>query len=1056
MCVKRICLVFVPVILVVLLPGWAVGGVDPSLEWKTISTEHFDVHYHVGAEWTARQVADIVEEIHPHVTGLYKYDPGRVNFIVKDTDDYANGAAFYYDNKIEIWATNLEFGFRGTTEWLRNVVTHEYIHMVSIQAAMKMPFRIPAVYFQMIGFEDEKRPDVLTGYPNNITSYPFVGAVVPPWFAEGVSQYQTPNLRTDCWDTHRDMILRAAILEDKMLSYDEMGFLGHRSLGNEQVYDHGYGLVRYIAQTYGPESIERITRELGAFERFTVDGALKKVTGKDGRELYSDWQDYLRARYRKQVQRVRENPREGWVLSDHGYMSLYPSFSPDGKRVAFLSNKGSDYSGTSLYVIDRDGGGLKRIKAAVSSRGVFSPDGKKLLYARHRKVNVYDARVSDIHVYDFETKKENRLTKKLRAAEPSYSPDGRHIVCVVNADGTHHLVTMDAGGENVKTLYKGEKGTQFYGPVYSPRGDRIMFGIFRRGTREIAVIDTDGRNFEYLVKTQNDERDARWLPGGDGIVFTSDRTGIFNVYTMRLADRRFEQLTNVIGGAFAPDVSPTDGSLVYSGYNGDGYHIALVDPTAGVVAEMDEAAHNERETIDSDDCVELKNPRSRAQAASGRPAAPASTPASATAATASAFGAEESLPASGANPTEPEAARDYKSTYTHFQVFPRVVIYDGTPRLGAFIASSEILGKQDFFAGASYGTNGEFDAFVDMDFRYLLPVVYMEFIAMREITDDNLSDGPFEFEIPDDQGVPHLFVFDALDLEVRYDLWAADIGLRLEFEDPYSLTNRNDFSLWFSHSEYRVHIGVTGVGSGGRSELTPLAWRYFIGNDIHARWRYKAVKRAVDSDINPRGGREFKIEYMRGFDELFTSGVFEYGFNPLLDKNDFNQYTVDWIEYIALPKWRHSLRLRAYGSFIDTKVDDFFYVYLGGLDGIRGYTYYTIGGRKGVIGSAAYRFPIWRRINKQLLHLTFKDVYGSVFYEVANAWKHNFEIDDFKRSAGFELRFNLGSFYSYPTTVSFASAYSMDEVVFFNPNFSREPVLHDKKWRHYLTVGFTF
>ena len=74
---------------------------NPSLEWKTLETEHFNVHYHEGAEWTAEQVASIAEEIRPYINGFYRHDPGRVNFIIKDTEDYANGAAYYYDNKVE-------------------------------------------------------------------------------------------------------------------------------------------------------------------------------------------------------------------------------------------------------------------------------------------------------------------------------------------------------------------------------------------------------------------------------------------------------------------------------------------------------------------------------------------------------------------------------------------------------------------------------------------------------------------------------------------------------------------------------------------------------------------------------------------------------------------------------------------------------------------------------------------------------------------------------------------------------------------------------------------
>jgi hypothetical protein len=164
----------------------AVAAVDPGLEWKTISTEHFDVHFHAGEEWTGAEAARIAEEIYPAITGLYAYEPKRCHLVILDTEDYANGAAFFYDNKVEIWATNLEFHLRGTTQWLRNVITHEFTHIVSIQAAMKMPLRIPAVYFQAIDFESEKRPDVINGYPDVIVSYPITGTVVPAWWAEGV------------------------------------------------------------------------------------------------------------------------------------------------------------------------------------------------------------------------------------------------------------------------------------------------------------------------------------------------------------------------------------------------------------------------------------------------------------------------------------------------------------------------------------------------------------------------------------------------------------------------------------------------------------------------------------------------------------------------------------------------------------------------------------------------------------------------------------------------------------------------------------------------------
>jgi Tol biopolymer transport system component len=1039
---KRLAVGFI-VVALSLLPRAGLGaGVDPSLKWKTITTEHFRVHYHQGEQWTAQQVAQIAEEVYPHITGLYHYEPGIVDFIVKDNEDFANGAAYYYDNKVELWATNLEFGLRGTTEWLRNVVTHEYTHIVSIGAAMKMPRRIPAIYFQAITFEDEKRPDVLTGYPNGIVSYPYVGVIMPPWFAEGVAQYQSPTKQTDCWDTHRDMILRAAILDDKMLTYDEMGYFGHGSLGNEQVYDHGYGLVRYIELTYGPDAIRRITNELSDFNRMSIDGALKKVTGKTGEQLYEGWKVYLEARYEEQLKQVRANPREGWILAGDGNVTISPSFSPDGKRVAFLSNKGSVYARTSLYLIDRDGKNLKKLQPDVTSKPTFSPDGKKIVYARHRRANLYNAMLSDIHVYDLERGKEKRITHKLRASQPSYSPDGQRIVCVLNADGTHRLAVMGTDGENMRVIYEREKGTQFYNPQFSPDGDRILFGIFEGQTRHIAVIDTDGGNFRYLVRSQNDERDARWLADGGAIVFSSDRTGIFDVYELDLATRRYEQLTNVTGGAFSPDLSATDGSLVYAGYNGDGYHVSLIDGRDKPVAELDENAYEERTMGELDDCAELNGwhgvdygPGPEVEREDEEPGVVSMENA-------------ERLDTDTAEPTADTGGtsfqtKDYEWTYSDLQIFPRVVIWDGTPRFGAFIGGSEILDKQFFFAGGSYGTDGRFDAFISFELRHLFPVLYMEFIRMREKTSDYVV-------LDNDPD------FDALNMsEVRYDLWAADLGLRFEFQDPFNPTHNNDFATWFSHGEYRVHIDWAGVRDGVEFPQNAVAWKYYVGNDVYARWRFKSVKRAPDAGINPRGGRAVTLQYMHAWDELFVNGEFEYGLRPDFTKFDFNQYTLDWREYQALPWFRHTLQLRAYASLIDRPVDDFFWVYMGGMDGIRGYTYYSVGGRQGALLNATYRFPIVRDLGKQISWLTFRDIYGGVFFEAGKTWESHFRFNFLKRSVGAELRMLLGSYYSYPTAIQFVAARSLDRSVYFVPQFE-QATIHEPQWRYYLQIGFTF
>ena len=69
----------------------------PELEWFTFETEHFNIHYHDGTERSAREAATVAEIIFPKITQFYDFVPeDKTDIILKDADDYSNGAAYYY------------------------------------------------------------------------------------------------------------------------------------------------------------------------------------------------------------------------------------------------------------------------------------------------------------------------------------------------------------------------------------------------------------------------------------------------------------------------------------------------------------------------------------------------------------------------------------------------------------------------------------------------------------------------------------------------------------------------------------------------------------------------------------------------------------------------------------------------------------------------------------------------------------------------------------------------------------------------------------------------
>ncbi|MFC1682908.1 BamA/TamA family outer membrane protein [Candidatus Zixiibacteriota bacterium] len=972
----------------------------PELEWRTIEGQHFRVHYHQGSERTARLAAQIAEEIYEPITSLYDYPlPKVVDLIIYDTDDYSNGMTYYFENKIAIWATQMDWELRGTHHWLRNVITHEFTHMVTLQLLRKFPQWLPALYIQHIGYEEERRPDVVSGYPNVLISYPLPGTVVPLWFAEGVAQYQTPSLEYETWDSHRDMLLRMATLGDNLLSYDDMGGLFKGGLGSEMVYNQGFSLSAYIAEKYQPKSLQELCRAMRNPLRYDFGMAVKKVLGKSEKELYREWRDHLVEKYQDVQRSVEADLVEGRRVTQEGWMNIHPAWSPDGGKLAYLSNKGSDYQIMSLYVMDVETEESELVTGGLRSAASWAPDGKTLIYAKRTAPNKHGNYVNDIYRYDLEAKKEKRLTYDLRAVDPRWSPDGQSILAVLNADGTHNLALLDTAGSLLDTLTDNADGTQYYGPRWSPSGERILTSSFCGASRDIGLIAADESGCQPLIRGLEDERNPCWAGDGEMICFASDRGGIFNLYTYDLEAEDLTQVTNVVGGAFNPSISPDGETLAYSGYTTDGYQIFLLPLSEGLG----------RPTV-IPPIVDLDN-----------------------------------------NPghQEPQAleSRPYKSIFTQTFFLPRFVIDDKKFKGGLYLASQELLNKQSAFATAVMATDGDFDLYAQYENRMFAPSLFFEAFRLRK----NVSDE----------------VYDRIDghrtligLETRYDLTEFDLGIRYAWSDPYSVTYQKEISLAYIFSKYDIYLEVwtrqavpSGLPDGYL--IGKDSWTYFRGHDLALRWDYKSISRARDSEINPRGGREIHFRYDRLFNKLINPNEYkitEYGYVTAYYKNYYDQFELDWKEYRALPFGRHTLVLHLKGGVVDKAVDDFFYLQAGSQEGLRGYSFYSIEGRKIALGGLTYRFPIWRDISKQLFHVYFDKLYGSVFFDAGKAWNDDsLNFNDIKRDVGGELRLDGLSYYAFPTKVSFAAAYGLDDI----PAVENRPA-QKGGWRFYFNLLFNF
>lgn len=1019
----------IPILLLLLAALGAFGQPGdyphPELKWYSIETDHFYAYYHEGAERTAKTCLKIAEEVYDPITSLYGYEPdGKIRFLIKDTDDYSNGGAYYYDNKILIWASALDWDLRGEHNWLRNVVTHEFTHMIQLGASRKTSRQVPGLYLQWMNYEEERRPDVLYGFPNVLVSYPIAMTVMPHWFAEGTAQCQAPGFGYDSWDSHRDMILRTRVLTGTLLTLDEIGHFGRNSIGNESTYNLGFSLVGYIRNNYGDQSLQEISAGMKKFSNYSFDRAVRNSIGIGEQELYSAWKDSLENFYRVSTETIKQNIAEGEKHYDkEAYGSFYPSFI-SGDEVIYLSNKGQDYmSRTSLYKRNLSSGEINLVKKNVRSRPYVSDDGKWVVYAAKRKP-VKRSMLDDLYIYNLTSEEEHRLTKGARATSPALSHDNSRIAFVVNGGGTRNLAIAEMPDITVKkndlieswtmlTNYK--DGEQVHNPVFHPDGKHIAFEYSFQGSKDIYLINIEDGSIEPVLSSVVDERNPAFTPDGENMLYSSDRTGIFNIYTRNLETGAEELLTNVLGGAFMGRLSDT-GKMVYSGYADNGFHIFEIDDPA---------------ELEEENSVYLRD-------------YPAMVP----------------QPEYNDRELPGYTSGKYQPVFGKLFFLPRLALDLESFKPGIYVYSTDFMEWFSIFGGFSFNGLtedpkffqgvarlnpkyiGDYDLFGMIEYNNIIPTFFVEgYNIMRkshqEFDDNQKIIG--EVVAPGGELVP---IFDKYAIEYRFSLGEVDAGFR------YKLGASNSLELRGIASRYSAKLRF--------DDGFDFSYSYFKGKSVALRWEGDYRPPMIEMDINPSQGRHFITEFARENNAFIDSFKVDAGLlKEVYSPYNYNRFSIQWEEYKKSPLGDHhsfTVRLNAAGIDRDN-VDDFFFLYAGGLPGLKGYSYYSVGGPKKLVSSFTYRFPLFRNINRRYLHTYIHSVYMGLFFDYGNAWAGDLDFGDFKKDAGISLRTQLSSFYSFPTAVSFEAAYGLDEFTVIEPDFER---VYGKEWRYYLTILFNF
>lgn len=540
-----------------------------KFNWYFLQSNHFDVYFTDGGYYLAEFTAEAAESAYTSISKSFRYQiTNRIPIIVYNShNDFqqTNVVATFLEEGIggvtELFKNRVVIPFEGDYRKFRHVIHHELVH---------------AVINDM--FYGGSLQSIIA---NNITLQ------LPLWFNEGLAEYEALK-----WDTDSDMFMRDATVNEYLPPIPYLnGYLAYR--GGQSVWYH-------IASKYGEQKIgEILARVRGARN---VDGGFRSALGLSVEELSERWQKEQKVIYWPDIAKREEPSDYARRLTNHtkdgSFYNTSPAISPQGDRIAFISNRDDYFDVFLMNTID----GAIETKLVKGQRtpdfeelhlltpGItWSPDGKRIALAA--KSGARDA----IIIIDVNSGDEKKLEFDLDGIfSVDWSPAANRLAFVGNRRQQSDIYVYDLDrGELINLTDDIFSDSD---PAWSHDGTRVYFASDRRENmdrsripnnfkmhtydyrqKDLYVVDVATKAIERIADLPySDESSPVATHDGKHLLFVSDLNGINNVYVKHLEDSTLRPITNSLNGVYQLSLSADANKLAFASLVKGGFDIFLM------------------------------------------------------------------------------------------------------------------------------------------------------------------------------------------------------------------------------------------------------------------------------------------------------------------------------------------------------------------------------------------------------------------------------------------------------------------------------------------------
>ncbi len=541
----------------------------PGLSWRTLQTAHFRIHFPEDLRDIARKAARYAEEAHERLGPYFGRENDVTDVTILDTEDTTNGFATPFpETSLTFFVTPPspeEDWYLGRYDnWLKMIVVHEYTHVLHLRSAAG--------------------PGGVAGFINSAFLRAFLPEFsplvnldfLPDFMKEGLAVYWESALTGGgrAMEGQFDMVLRSQFAAGKPFGIDQASGKYYLDWAPGGVsYSYGTLFFKYLAAQYGDNAAADLTRGLGQFPWTGINAASSRTLGNTTYEIWDQTIDYFETRYKRQVAEISATPvTKAKPVTTDGRIHRHPKWLSNDRLIYSRSPlEGS----VGLLSSNLDGSDVQFVLGKASRRDYsLTADGSQLYYYSGGDGPALTS-FFDIYRMDVKSKKSKQVTHGQRAFCPAVRPDGKQVFVVLNGQGRNDLGMIDEYGK-LLWRYRGPEMGSFSNPVWSPDGKRIALSQWTDGRTNIKLFDPETRTFTAVAPEDAVQLFPAWSPDGKYLLFSSDRSGVMNLHAARLADGKLFGLSNVVGGAFDPAVSPDQTKLAFSEYEENGWNVKVM------------------------------------------------------------------------------------------------------------------------------------------------------------------------------------------------------------------------------------------------------------------------------------------------------------------------------------------------------------------------------------------------------------------------------------------------------------------------------------------------